>query len=219
MWGFRAGAVVAVAAAGVSLAGCGSFTSFQSAESLMQGETSVALTVARVADTDGVDVGVRARQGLGSGFEVGMEASAPLLVAGADLKWQFLHQGTEEEGGSPVSAAFDVGLGAGPLAHHVFGQAIVSRRWDWFEPYGAYRLQHVRVDADITDTNDDVYDSIYQDVVEQANRTGILFHQFFVGARIHVWNGLSIVPEVSLIFYEGERGIGDAGVAIEYRLE
>lgn len=209
----------------VLLTGCGSFTSFQTARALKGGEFQVQGTVANVALNGGTEVGARVRAGLGKGFEVGGEvdvaSTAPPVLIAADAKYQFLNEPEEgQEGGAPLSAAVNAGAGFGAFSNFFFGQLIGSRKFGWIEPYFAYRFQYIDIRLDLDNPNDrtDIFDSILEEIVKEANRTDLRLHHFFAGAKIDLGSGFSVTPEISYIAGDAS-GLGSVGVGVGYQWE
>jgi len=130
-------------------------------------------------------------------------------------------------GGSPVHIATRVrGSGRGPssddrtggFSNFYYGQAIVSKKLDWFEPFAAYRFQFIDLDLNLNDPDDkkDIFDSILEEIVKEANKTDLRLHHFFLGARLDLGSGFYLIPEVSYIAGDAS-GLGSAGAAIGYQ--
>ena len=211
----------------IAVTGCGSFTHFQSAQSLEAGKFSFDFQTASIAMNEGLHLAARGRAGLGKGFEVGVETdifSLMLLenfqspgefgLILGDLKWQFL----EESDRMPVSAALGFGGGSGSLTDFHFGQVTFSRAFGFAEPYLAYRYQRFRVDMDLDDIDDveDLEDSYLAAIFEQVNDTRFGLNHLFVGIKLMVSDTMFIVPEVSWIFGEAE-GTGSIGLAFGFQ--
>ena len=213
----------------IALSGCGSFTHFQTAQSMDAGKIAYDYQTATIAMNKGVHAGVRLRVGLGRGVEVGGESdivSVLLLEAFSgnggyglimgDLKRQLLEEPEEGvEGGAPFSFAVGAGGGSGFLTDFYFGQATFSRRFGVAEPYLAWRYQRIHLDVDLGDPDDidDLRDSYLSEVFDEANDSRIGLHHVFVGVKFWLSKELYLMPEVSWIFGDAD-GVGSIGIAI-----
>ena len=217
----------AVVLAAASLAGCGSFTHFQTGRSMHAGQVAYDIQGANIAEMEGTHIAMRFRVGLGRGFEIGSETdiiSLGLAESGqstefgllmGDLKWQFLEEPREdEEGGAPVSMAVGFGGGSGFLTDFYFGQATVSRRFGFVEPYVAWRYQRFRLDVNTHDEGDleDLEDSFIGKIFEEADGTRFGLHHLFLGVKLWLSDGIYLIPEVSWIYGDAD-GVGSIGLA------
>jgi hypothetical protein len=207
--------------------GCGSFTHFQTAKALEAGKFSLEYQGAAIAMHEGVHAALRARAGLGKGFDVGLETdmvSLVLLEFGmtpedfglilGDVKWQALYESDE----MPVSAALGFGGGTGSATDFYFGQATISRAFDFVEPYLAYRYQrfHVDVDLDEADDLEDLENSFLIDIFEQVQGTRFGLNHVFFGVKFTIAGTFFIIPEASWIFGEAE-GTGSVGLSFGFQ--
>lgn len=213
--------------AAAALAGCGSFTHFQTAKALEAGKLSVDVQGASIALNDGVHAAARLRAGLGKGFEAGVETdfvSIMLLEAFqspqswglilGDLKWQAL----EESDSMPVSAALGVGGGSGSLTDFYFGQVTVSRAFGIAEPYLAYRYQRFRIELDPDDPDDleDIENSFLEAIFDEVQGTRFGLNHVFIGVKLMITDNFFIAPEGSWIFGPAD-GVGSIGLAIGWQ--
>lgn len=222
--------MIVVVPAALLLVGCGSFTNFQTARSLPEGQWSWDVVAGFTAAGGTLDA--RVRTGLGGGLEVGASAgfSGAVIV---DAKVQFLD---EQADGAPFSAALGAGAGAGPWTWSAFGQATASTRVsDDVEIYFAYRFTFMDVDAgkaDIDSTDDDdsdlfdddddldsgdFSDSIWKKLIDKEGRVDLQLSHYFFGVQIELGNGWFITPEFSIVSGSDEWQIGDLGVGFGRR--
>lgn len=216
-----------------TLAGCGSFTHFQTANSMPAGLMSVDIQSASIALKEGAHFASRFRVGLGKGFEAGVESDVISLVfyefltspggfglIMGDLKWQFLQESGPDGKGPPFSAALGFGGGSGFLTDFYFGQVTVSRGFEPVEPYLAWRYQRIHLDLDLNDPDDveDLEDSYLTAVFDEAQDTRIGLHHLFLGIKIVLSEEVFITPEVSWIFGDAN-GVGSIGLAIGFLLK
>lgn len=210
-----------------ALAGCGSFTHFQTARSLDAGRVSFDFQGASIALNEGVHIASRFRAGLGRGFEAGFETdvvsvllletfqspSSYGLILG-DLKWQALHESDD----MPVSAALGFGGGSGAQTDFYFGQATVSRSIGIVEPYLAWRYQRFHLDLDVDDPDDreDLEDGFLGAIFEEAEDSRFGLHHLFLGVKVMVSDRFFLVPEMSWIFGDAD-GLGSIGLAIGWQ--
>jgi hypothetical protein len=207
-----------------ALAGCGSFTHFQTARSLDAGTVAFDTQLALIADIEGFNFSTRVRAGLGMGFEAGLETDIVSLLLlevwrnparygliVGDLKWQALY----ESGTIPVSAAIGFGGGTGFLTDFYFGQATVSRNLGAVEPYIAWRYQRFHLDRDPKDPDDreDLDDSYLEEVLVEAEGTRFGLHHVFFGVKVMISDHVFITPEVSWFFGDAD-GLGSIGLSV-----
>lgn len=224
---------VPLAGTALLVAGCGSFTHFQTARSLDAVKFGYDVQGASIALREGAHYAMRFRMGLGRGFEAGVETDLISLMLlenltspggygliMGDLKWQIIREaepGSEE--GAPFSFALGFGGGSGFLTDFYFGQATVSRKFEVVEPYVAWRYQRIHLDVDLNDPDDveDLEASYLSAVFEEAQDTRIGLYHVFLGVKLWFSDMVFIIPEVSWIFGDAN-GVGSVGLAIGFQI-
>ena len=216
----------------LALAGCGSFTHYQTAPALDAGGFAYDVQASSVAMSRGVHMAGRFRAGLGRGFEVGAETDMiSLLLFGmtlgpdgyglvmGDVKWQFLEEPAEgSQDGAPFSCALGAGGGTGYLSDFYFAQVTASRKFDIAEPYLAWRYQRMRIDLDFHDPDDvhDLRESYLERVFDEADEARVGLHHIFVGVKIWLADHMYLMPEASLILGDAD-GVGSFGIAFGFQ--
>ncbi len=219
--------------AAAALAGCGSFTHFQTANCMPAGFMTLDIQGASIALKEGAHYATRLRVGLGKGFEAGVESDVISLLfyeyltspggfglIMGDLKWQVIREADPGQAGAPCSVAFGFGGGSGFLTDFYFGQVTVSRAFEPVEPYLAWRYQRIHLDLDLNDPDDveDLEDSYLSAVFDEAQDTRIGLHHLFLGVKMALSEEVFIIPEVSWIFGDAD-GVGSIGLAIGFLLK